>query len=92
MVGDAELLDRSPLRGTFDVIVFGNLIEHLSFPGRALEGVRRFMAPNSELVISTPKAFGLLANVRIGLGRFYGGNEHLAAYSRFTLPALLARH
>ena len=92
MVGDVEYLDQLPLHGTFDVIVFGDLIEHLSSPGRALEGIRRFMAPHSELIISTPNAFSLLANIRFTVGRFREGNEHVAAYSQITLPALLERH
>lgn len=92
IVGDVEHLDQLPLHGSFDVILFGDLIEHLSSPGCALEGIRRFMDPNSELIVSTPNAFGLLANIRFTLGRFREGSEHVAAYSQFTLPALLARH
>ncbi len=92
MVADVEHLEQLPLHGTFDVILFGDLIEHLSCPGRALEGIRRFMTPDSELIISTPNAFGLPANIRFTLGRFRDGKEHVAAYSQFTLPALLERH
>jgi SAM-dependent methyltransferase len=92
LVGDVEHLEQLPLDRTFDVILFGDLIEHLSCPGLALEGVRRFMSPRSELILSTPNAFALLANVRFTLGRFHEGNEHVAAYSKFTLPALLERH
>ena len=50
------------------------------------------MAPHSELIISTPNAFSLLANIHFTVGRFREGNEHVAAYSQFTLPALLERH
>jgi SAM-dependent methyltransferase len=92
LVGDVEHLEQLPLHRTFDVILFGDLIEHLSCPGLALEGIRRFMSPHSELILSTPNAFALLANVRFTLGRFHEGNEHVAAYSKFTLPALLERH
>jgi SAM-dependent methyltransferase len=92
LVGDVEHLERLPLDRTFDVILFGDLIEHLSCPGLALEGLRRFMSPHSELIISTPNAFALLANLRFSMGRFREGNEHVAAYSKFTLPALLERH
>jgi SAM-dependent methyltransferase len=92
MVGDVERLERLPLDRTFDVVLFGDLIEHLSCPGLALEGMRRFMAPHSELIITTPNAFALLANIRYTLGRFREGNEHVAAYSKLTLPAILERH
>jgi len=92
LVGDVEHLEQLPLDRTFDVILFGDLIEHLSCPGLALDGIRRFMSPQSELIISTPNAFSLLANARFTLGRFREGNEHVAAYSKFTLLALLDRH
>jgi hypothetical protein len=92
LVGDVEHLEQLRLDRTFDVIVFGDLIEHLSCPGLALEGMRRFMSSQSELIVSTPNAFALLANVRFTLGKFREGNEHVAGYSKFTLPALLERH
>jgi SAM-dependent methyltransferase len=92
IVGDVEHLEQLPLDRTFDVILFADLIEHLSCPGLALDGIRRFMTPNSELIISTPNAFGLPANLRFTLGRFRDGKEHVAAYSQITLPALLERH
>jgi SAM-dependent methyltransferase len=91
-VGDVEHLEQLPFDRTFDVILCGDLIEHLSCPGLALEGMRRFMSPHSELIISTPNAFALLANIRFTLGRFREGNEHVAAYSKFTLPVVLERH
>ena len=92
LVGDVEHLEQLPLDRTFDVILLGDLIEHFKLcPGLALEGIRRLMSPHSELILSTPNAFALLANIRFTLGRFHEGNEHVAAYSKFTLPALLER-
>jgi SAM-dependent methyltransferase len=91
MVGDVEHLERLPLHGIFDVIVFGNLIERLISAGRALEGIWRVVALNRELIISTPRAFSLLANIRFTLGRFRKRSEHAAAYSQFTLPPVLER-
>ena len=54
---DVEHLERLDLRGTFDVVLFGNLVEHLSCPGLALNGIHRFMNENSEMIISTPNSF-----------------------------------
>jgi 2-polyprenyl-3-methyl-5-hydroxy-6-metoxy-1,4-benzoquinol methylase len=92
MVGDVEHLETVNLGRTFQLIVFGDLIEHLSSPGLALDGIRRFMSLESELIISTPNAFSLPANIRYTLGRHREGAEHVAAYSKFTLPTILARH
>ncbi|MGH9761543.1 MAG: methyltransferase domain-containing protein, partial [Blastocatellia bacterium] len=91
-VADVQRLDKLSWTDRFDVILFGDLIEHLSCPGLALDGIRRFMTDQSELIISTPNAFALLANARYSLGRYREGAEHVAAYSKFTLPTLLERH
>jgi SAM-dependent methyltransferase len=91
-VADVEHLERLNLNGTFDVVLFGNLVEHLSCPGLALNGIHRFMNKKSEMIISTPNAFALLSNVRFTLGRFREGDEHVTGYSRFMLQTLLERH
>ena len=91
-VGDVEHLEKISLDRTFDVILFGDLIEHLSCPGMAFDGIRRFMSINSELIISTPNAFSLPANIKFSLGCWREGDEHVAAYSAFTLPTALERN
>jgi 2-polyprenyl-3-methyl-5-hydroxy-6-metoxy-1,4-benzoquinol methylase len=92
LLADVEKLETVVLDGTFDVVLCGNLLEHLSCPGRALEGVRRFMAPESELIVSVPNSFALLANLRFTLGRFRDGAQHVATFSKFNLMTLLGRH
>jgi SAM-dependent methyltransferase len=91
-VADVEHLERLELDRTFDVVLFGNLVEHLSCPGLALNGIRRFMNEKSELIISTPNAFALLSNIRFTLGSFREGDEHVTGYSKFMLQSLLQRH
>jgi 2-polyprenyl-3-methyl-5-hydroxy-6-metoxy-1,4-benzoquinol methylase len=90
--GDVEHLENLDLDRIFDVVVFGDLVEHLSCPGLALNGIRRFMDEKSQLMISTPNTFALLSNIRFTLGRFREGEEHVTGYSKFTLKALLERH
>jgi hypothetical protein len=92
LAGDVEHLDQLGLHRSFDVILFGDVLEHLSCPGLALDGIRQFMSPQSELIVSTPNAFAMMANIRFTLGKFHEGSEHVAAYSKYTLPAILARH
>jgi Methyltransferase domain len=91
-VADVEHLERLDLNRTFDIVLFSDLVEHLSCPGLALNGIHRFMSEKSEMIISTPNAFALLSNVRFTLGRFREGEEHVSGYSKFTLQALLDRH
>src|SRR5204862_5204699 len=65
--GDVLALERAALDdGNFDVIVAGELIEHLS---DALAFLRRIKAqfPGKELLISTPNATSL-ANVLLAFG------------------------
>lgn len=96
-VADLERLEDVDVTGTFDVIVAGEVIEHLSNPGRFLTGVRRFMGPTSRLVVTTINAYGgLRAALYATRGR--GGvrepvhPDHVAYYSYATLTLLLRRH
>lgn len=56
VIADAEDFD---LGREFDVIVAGDLIEHLSNPGRFLEAAARHMGPDSRLVVTTPNPFNV---------------------------------
>lgn len=53
---DAEDFD---LGRTFEVIVAGDLIEHLSNPGRLLESAARHMDDDSVFVVTTPNPFNI---------------------------------
>jgi 2-polyprenyl-3-methyl-5-hydroxy-6-metoxy-1,4-benzoquinol methylase len=65
VVMDAEELC---FRGTFDVVLAGDVIEHLSNPGKFLERVPALLTPTSELIIAVPNAFSLAA-VKVWIGR-----------------------
>jgi 2-polyprenyl-3-methyl-5-hydroxy-6-metoxy-1,4-benzoquinol methylase len=72
-VGDVETTDLVALfgRGAFDVVVFGDLLEHLRDPRPALRQARPLLAPGGSVLISTPNiAHG---DVRLALlaGRFH---------------------
>jgi len=78
-------IDRS-----FDVVVMGDLIEHLDNPGLALDAIRPFVRQN--LIVSCPNAFGLPNYMRFVIGRFREGSDHVISFNRFTLEHLLTRH
>ncbi len=90
--GNAEALEEIPFEGIFEVILVGDLIEHLSSPGCMLESVKRFMSSHSELIITTPDVLRLMANLRVNLGIFNESPAHICAFSIYTLANLLNRH
>jgi len=91
---DAEDLSSSEVagHGPFEVIVAGDIIEHLSCPGAFLDGARNVLADGGELIITCPNAFGLPNYLRFLAGRFHEGADHVLAFSRFSLSNLLRRH
>jgi 2-polyprenyl-3-methyl-5-hydroxy-6-metoxy-1,4-benzoquinol methylase len=92
-LGDAEALDQLVMaRTTFDVILVGDILEHLNNPGRLLAGVTRFMHPSSELVLSTNNAFSLPNFLRLLFGGFREGTGHVVVSSPATLTNLVDRH
>jgi SAM-dependent methyltransferase len=94
--GNLESLHQVDCDRTFDVILAGEVIEHLSNPGLFLRGVQRFMRPDSVLVITTVNAYCGFRMFRY-LTRGHGGAgepvhpDHVAYYSYATLTHLLTR-
>ncbi len=94
---DLERLEDVPLSETFDVIVAGEIIEHLNNPGLFLNGIRRFMNSETRIIVTTVNAYCGLLFLIYGLRGRGGTNEpvhrdHVAYYSYSTLGLLLARH
>jgi len=94
---DLERLDELDLNETFDVIVAGEMIEHLDNPGLFLNGIQRFMTADTRLLITTINAYCGMRFVLYGL-RGRGGiaepvhPDHIAYYSYSTLKLLVERH
>jgi SAM-dependent methyltransferase len=93
---DLEKLDEIKLDETFDVIIAGEMIEHLSNPGLFLQGIQRFMNPETSLVITTINAYSAMRFVMYGLRGRGGANEpvhldHVAYYSYSTLKLAIRR-
>lgn len=94
---DLENLAAVELNKQFDVIIAGEMIEHLNNPGLFLEGIKRFMDRNTLLVLTTVNAYSGMRFFVYGL-RGQGGKvepvhpDHIAYYSYSTLRLLLERH
>lgn len=89
VVGDVQDLE---LGETFDVVLAGELIEHLSNFEGFLESVHRHLAPDGQLVITTPNAFCYTNFIyRYGF-RPRVHHEHTCWFCEDTLRQLLDRY
>ncbi len=67
LIGDIEKPADYP-KAHFDIVVAGEIFEHLSNPGRALEALRASVSPNAKLVITVPNAYSLKGFLRAIVG------------------------
>lgn len=91
---DVMYLDKLILNEKFDVIVCGELIEHIENPGLMLDGIKKFMHDRSILIVTTPNPWRKLwvRNMSSGIIEDKWLNkEHVAWYSFQTLKQLLDR-
>ena len=93
---DLEKLGEVNLNKKFDVIVAGEMIEHLNNPGLFLQGIKRFMDNETNLIITTINAYCAMrfwAYFLRGRGGFSEPvhPDHVAYYSYSTLKLLINR-
>jgi SAM-dependent methyltransferase len=94
---DLQNLSAVELDKQFEVIIAGEMIEHLNNPGLFLDGIKRFMNRESRLVLTTINAYAGMRFFVYGL-RGKGGTlepvhpDHVAYYSYSTLKLLIERH
>ena len=75
-----------------DVVVAGEVIEHLDDPGGFLDGVHALVRPGGIFVVTTPNAAGLV-NAAALLGNYEVNHpDHVALYTCTTLDTMLRRH
>ena len=78
------------IRDQFEVVVMGDLVEHLSNPGLALDALRPLVG--GEILVTCPNSFGAPNFGRFIFGRFREGADHVLSFNRFALVHLLERH
>jgi len=92
-----ERLENVPLDKTFDIIIAGEMIEHLSNAGLFLSGIKRFMDHDTRLILTTVNAYCAMRFIIYTLRGRGGENEpvhpdHVSYYSYRTLKLMLDRH
>jgi 2-polyprenyl-3-methyl-5-hydroxy-6-metoxy-1,4-benzoquinol methylase len=69
-VGEVETMELPFEPGSFDVVLCGDLIEHLREPTRFLQRVRPLLRTNGRLVLSTPNVANWAMRLSLLFGRF----------------------
>lgn len=89
---DVEKRFPEALARPFDVVLAGELLEHLERPGDFLENVKRAMGPNSVLLVTTPNAFSVKKWLHFCMGNEAQNPTHVMVHTPATISALLRRH
>ncbi|MCX7825622.1 MAG: class I SAM-dependent methyltransferase [Verrucomicrobiae bacterium] len=77
---------KDPLGEQFDVMICGDVIEHLGNPAGLFEAARRHLVPGGRLVVSTPNPFCLFRIKETLAGRSYENVDHVS----FLFPSGIA--
>jgi 2-polyprenyl-3-methyl-5-hydroxy-6-metoxy-1,4-benzoquinol methylase len=87
--GNAEDFE---LNEKFDTIVAGELIEHLSNPGKFLDACWNHLKEGGKVILTTPNPFWFEFIIRKNFKRLYVNPEHTAWYDERVLTQLAKRH
>ena len=94
-----DLLDRDQVEEGWrqlsfqpEIVLAGELFEHLDRAGLALENFRRLMAPGCRLVITVPNAFSLRSLLHVLKGYEKVARDHVSYYSYSNVRELAARN
>lgn len=90
--GNVERLEELRLARTFDVIVAGEILEHVPNPGLFLNSAREHLHVDGRLIITVPSAQNVKVLANALRRREVVHADHVAYYSPRTLTHLLQMH
>ena len=70
LVGDVETMNLPLLEESFDVVLLGDLLEHLRDPQSLLRRLRPFLVPGGRLILSTPNVANWAVRLSLLAGRW----------------------
>jgi len=97
LVGDLETMELPLEHESFDVVLCGDVIEHLRDPGAALARLRPFLAAGGRLVVSTPNIANWAMRLSLLAGRWrytdrgFLDRTHTHLFTRRTLVETIER-
>ena len=95
-VGDLSEFDPDELDGDYDVLLFGDTLEHLPDPAAVLRRLRPKLRPGGALIISVPNVANWFVRLSLLAGRFNYADRgimdrtHLRFYTVRTVAEMLA--
>lgn len=92
MHGNAEQLDTFFPPERFDLIVAGEILEHLSNPGSFLDSCATVLSESGTLLLTVPNAFGFRRLIHNFLGVENYHPDHAFYFSENTIRTLVSRH
>lgn len=90
-VGDACNLAALPILCEFDLIIAGDLIEHLVAPADLLASCAPLLGPNGQMILTSPNALSLLNVLRAWRGDEQVNPRHTLWFSFATLSEFCRR-
>jgi hypothetical protein len=75
-----------------EVVLAGEIIEHLDAPGAFLDAMHVLCADDGRLVITTPNAYGWVNPIAAVAGVEVNHPDHIAMFTWHTLHEMLRRH
>lgn len=89
-IGNVETIQ---FKEKFDVVVAGELIEHLANPGLFLENMGKQLKKGGHFIITTPNVFCIRYTLRdIFFGKVIPNDEHTCYFDFHTLQQLIERY
>jgi SAM-dependent methyltransferase len=87
-------ITREPLPHKFEIILAGEVIEHVEAPGRLMENCASMLSPGGRLILTTPNPWHVNAIVKNLLAKetFVDSADHVAWYDAATLFELGQRN
>lgn len=95
LVGNVENMDLPLKEGSFDAILFGDVLEHLKEPEATLKKLKPFLSENGFIVVSLPNIANWKVRLKLLLGKFDYAERgimdrtHLKFFTRKTARELI---